>query len=555
LLTQKAAHRKGEQLQQLLSKPSCSIRTIRNHILALRRSLASATSLRGHLGSSHISPPKEELEEDRKKLSSMTMALALVDEIATRARSSADDVDLTESEKSRKRADDYALHMRLPSGDYFTNAVRLPVKEAIALDTGYSKLISVATQPLSLDTRPPPTLKDRLPRMKPPKAVPTSDGVEEDIIKPVSHLYYNPWSSFAPTHDSFDGNISVQASNALWRSRKADREILEQLAEEPLSRREVLEEMLEDLTDVDADAILGVYDELREPASLQKNAELLTRLDELQIERWKRTFAKRMLTRTALLEEPSEEEKRVAGEIMDTLSQLLSQQSSHLSLLVPSKETIQAAAESACIDPALVDGKGEPGYWGSLNENYYGPTATRRVTGARMTPIRPPAAIRDNETIRMESANEEKASAAMAQMGTMQKGKGMLDRFASERQYSVEDHPHDRKLVVSATQVVPQPIPQQEQHLTPQPHQMSPQGAPRPTMPPSRQSMQYNMSPPAQSTPPARPFHHPQMRPSLSPYQQQQQKMNMYRPPGGVQQRAWSQSPQQQPYYPARPYA
>jgi len=570
-MKQKAATGKGDKvisLQQILSHSSCSIRTVRNHLLALRTPLTTASALRGHLSSSHISPPKEEVEEDRKKLSIMTMALTLVDEIAARTRAKEAKIELTETAKAAKRSEDYALHMRLPSGDYFTNAARLSVREAIQLDTGYSKLVSVATQPLSLDTRPPPTLKDRLPRPKPSLPSTASDGIEEEIVKPVSHLYYNAWSSFAPTYDSFDGSLSEQASNALWRSKKDDRGVLGMMADEPMSKRELLEEMLDDLEEVDANAVMEFYDELKEPASLKRNAALLTHLDELQTQRWKRTFAKRLLTRSSLLEEPSEEEKKVAGQIMDTLSELISQQSGAVSQIVPSKETLRAASTSACIDPALVDDKGEPGYWGSLNENYYGPSATRRVTGARMAPVRPPAALRDNETIRMEPANEEKVSALMAQMGTTQKVKGMLDRFASERQYSLEDHPHDRKLVVAGSQApsVPPSMPpqqQQQQHQSyAHSHQMSPQAAAA-VRPPGRPSMQYNMSPPS-STPPARPYHHPHVRPSpnVNPYQQQQQqqqKMGMYRPPANS--RTWSQSSpqqQQQPvsaFYPAKPFA
>lgn len=539
----------------------------------MRAPLISATALRTHLSSSHISPPIEEIQTARKKLSLMAMALSLIDEIAARTRlPTLNKMESVEQDKQMTKSDDeYALQMRLPSGDYFTNAVRLPIEEALRLDTGYSKMIGIVTQPVSLDTRPPPTLKERLPTFK-YKGVASVDSTEEDVARPVSYLYYNPWSSFAPTYDAFDGNISQQASSALWRARKADQVALEEMTEEPVSKRQQLEEMLESLDDVDADAVLAFYDEIKQPASLEKNAQLLRRLEELQTKRWNRTFAKRLLYKSSLLEEPNEEERKVAGEILDTLSQLLDQHSGSLSQIIPSAKTLQAASNSACIDPDLMNGKGEAGYWGSLNESLYGPHATRRVTGARSAPVRPPAAIRDNETIRMEPANEEKVSVIMTQMGTTTKGRGLLDRFASKRQYNIVDHPHDRSIIAppsaSSQSHPPSHLPpgqaapqhqslhsqQQQKQQQQQPQRANPVGRPPLSSPrPSK-----FMSPPM-STPPARPLYN-QMRPSpvSTPYSQQQQKMAFYRPMGGGQpQRPWSQSPQSTttaaPFFPARP--
>jgi len=486
------------------------------------------------------------------------MVLALVDEIGSRTRNGAEKVDVIRGTSGGKQGDDeYALNMRLPTGDYFTNAIRLSKREALQLDAGNSKLVSVASQPLSLDTRPPPTLKERLqPAKFRKKTINTAESVEEDVSKPVSHLYYGPWSSFAPSYDSFDGNLSMKASCALWRARKKDRKTLEKMIKEPPSERQQLEETLASLEDIDAQVVLREYDELKAAPNLENNARLIEKLDQLQEQRWKRTFAKRLLAKKDIeVDEPSKEERQIAGEILDTLTHLLSNHSGSLTGLIPASDILQAASNSACIDPALLDGVGEPGYWGSLNETLFGPEATRRVMGARSTPIKPPGAIKDNETIRMEPANEEKASINVAQTGASLKGKGLLDRFAVGRQYSLVDHPHDRKLVVAGSQ---------QQGPPPS------QPAARPPMGPNMTPYRSAMSPPHASTPPARPYH-PQMRPSpgtpTGSYIQQSpqppsaiSKMAYYRPPTSQSPRAgaWPQpSPVSQQsnhaYYPTTP--
>lgn len=564
LLAQKvtsSSQEKANSIQQILSRPECSVRALRNHLMALRLPLISPSSLRPHLSSSYIAPPLEDAEADRRKLSNITMLLAVTDEIGIRNRSAVKlETDESEDNKSQSRGllseDDYALHMRLPSGDYFTNAIRLSSKEALHLDPGNSKLISVATQPVTIDTRPPPTLKDRLPIYKPTVAITDTANDADDTIRPVSHLYYNAWSSFAPTYDSFDGNVGIRASCALWRAKRDDRKILEHLAEEPVSCREDLEDLLENMKDVDADAILDTYDGLKEDANLDRSGTLLYRLDELHSQRWKRAFARRILNEDDLPDEPSEEEREIASEIVDILSEILDSNSGSLSEVVPSVEALRAAASSAVIDPALIDGKGETGYWGSLNESLYGPTATRRVTGARSIPIRPMPALRDNETIKMEPVNEEKV---MAQAGIASKGKGLLERFAFGRQYKLEDHPHDRKLIAPTTNAQASPLPGA---TTPQHQLQQHQGRPPANSYPPQSG--HHMSPPM-STPPSRPYHQSPMRPSPSPSYPAQKQGGGYFYNSSQQQhssaqqhqsnqRAYSQHQSQQPYYPARPY-
>ena len=555
-----SGRKQGRQtLEQVLSQPKCSIRGVRAHLLALRAPLTSTSALRAHLSSSHVAPPKDEVEKDRRKLSTLTMILAVVDEIASRAKAEAGTVDVEDSPAKAGRGEsEYALSMRLPSGDYFTNAVRLSNSEALQLDTGCSKLVSIAAQPLSKEIGPPPTLGERLGRRSGKrKAGPEAlldSNTEQDIAKPVSHLYYGPWSSFAPAYDSFDGNLNLQASCALWRAKRDDQRVLLAMAEEPSSHRQQLEQAMATLEDVDAEVVMRAYDDLpsRDTTSLESSAQLIERLDELQAQRWKRAFARRLAKKRSSKADdedantPSQEERAVAADILDTLTALLSAHAGSLADIVPATSALRAASQSVCIDPALVDGKGESGYWGSLNETLYGPSATRRVPGARSAPVKPPAAIRDNETIRMESVHDEKISAAMTQAAPAIKGKGLLDRFATARNYSVEDHPHDRKLVVAPTP----PTAAQA----------------RPSLPPSQSSYRAAMSPPS-ATSPGRPYPQ-QMRPapgtpttSYMQAQPQQQPASgkmanygQYRPATAQSPRGWPQPQQGPSLYPSSPY-
>lgn len=531
----RAARASDLTLDDLLSQPKLGIRQLRDHLIKLRAPFVTPAALRAHLSGSHILPSRETLDDDRKKLIAISTCLALVEEIARSINSEG----TTSSEGGR--IGDYALQMRLPGGDYFTNTVSMTAKEASEIDPAYAKIVDFSATRLAPRSQPVPTLGDRLydalrtdktqiahPILGMPRRYRRED---EEVIKPVSHLYYGPWSSFAPTYDSFDGQMSHEASNALWRAKRDEAiEMRRVAARKPTlygtDARERLEDLMDEMdTDLDVDLILDGYDDLPDlnwdqsqtdniDEILTRNATLLTYLQGLQGQRWHQLMAKTVANKKGYeeaLAEPDANEQAIARALLASLTGLLSVQprlnDSHEKRkregeiddhIIPSTEKLQSLSSSAAIDPALTDGRAEQGVWGTLDKTAFGPEATRRQALSRsMASARPVAAVRDNETLRLSKETEEKATNQTMSLGATvlganrDRGKGLLDRFASVRDYRLEDHPHDRKPPVPPAPAGRPPGPIPPVGARPQmagPHQNIVQGrppfqSPRPGMP------------------------------------------------------------------------
>lgn len=423
--------------------------------------------MRAHMTGSHVTPSREDVDASRSRLATISTCIALVNEIARRYRINAEPrKDTEEIKPKRTDGSEYALQMRLPGGDYFTNSVWLSKKEASNLDTGYAHLVSVASAPRAKHSGPVPTLGDRLYSdaghhadahagvIVAPPGVPDSARrqrqEDDDYAKPVSHLYYGPWASFAPTYDSFDGQLSYKTSCALWRAKRDARRVVDQWADEgPSAERDELQDALETLCNngVDKDAMLRAYDELPATAPgvlstvatqsvdaiLQRNVQLIRRLQALQERRWRELVAVGVKGESegegdAELSEPSVEEQGVAQQLVDSLASLLAARPRHegSSSTVPMAVQLQALSSSAAVDPALLDGRAEAGTWGTLGGDvafmsdspYASPTAHHRP----LSPPRRPAVIRDSETVKMSGASEERAAMHLARIGHMQPG-------------------------------------------------------------------------------------------------------------------------------------
>jgi hypothetical protein len=480
--------RSTDTLEDLLYS-SVSVQKLRDHLFKLQAPLITPAALRAHLSGSHIVPSRNALLNDKRKLTAINTIMSIVDEMARRGVVQRGDPSSSAQDAYRN----YALSVRLPIGDYYTSAVTLTHSEALSLNTANARLIDIDTSHkgrLGASARDVPDIGSRLargvdnrPLHRHAQASATYVPRREEDGEPAktaSHLYYDPWSSFAPAYDSFDGQLGYAASAALWRFKRDDHAaMLLRSRSKPsvhglsarMSFRDSLTSLIqeEDGLQLDIDSMLAGFDSLPDKSLaggntdvesiLRHNAQLLGHLHDLQEQRWQQLLAQYKLRKgqpMPALAEPDANERAIASYLYDSLVKTLDvrphlDDSGDHAGLIPSGEVLRAMGSSSAIDPSLLDGKAEPGVWGTLDEHLFGPTASKRVTVSRSAPpVRPVAAIRDDETCRLPIEQEDKVATYLANSAqTSQAGrsreKGLLDAFASSRSYSIEDHPHDRK--------------------------------------------------------------------------------------------------------------
>lgn len=251
-------------LSEALDGRPITLRKLRSLLLAIRQPVLGIAN-----GATQDEGPAK--AEGKRRLTASTVVLSLLDEIAQSARQQQHRQGLlpppsvaSSAVKQEERADvldelldgrvdtdaggdadstktaaalaphKYALHMRLPVGDYFSQAVELTPEQAAKIDTGAADLVEIEPPP------PPPTFSKRdIERHMAAKAVPTlgsqrsrqaslhapSDSIEElrerrmGRIRPTRDVYFGPYASFAPTYDSNDSNISREATSLVWRTK------------------------------------------------------------------------------------------------------------------------------------------------------------------------------------------------------------------------------------------------------------------------------------------------------------------------------------------------
>lgn len=382
----------------------------------------------------------------------------------------------------------YALHMRLATGDYFTKAVELTSQQAAELKTGLADLVAIESLPegsTPSGSIKPPTLGERVHRDVSLR-VPT-DTIEElrekrlPKLKGVQYLYYGPHASFAPTYDSSASSLSRSASNLLWR-KKLDPKVRAAKAawhgytgdEEgaPEGDEDESEEVnipppppapipskpqpsLEQLdSSLDAEVIRNGLEQLDRDTALQEqlesNAVLLAKLQDCQWDRLRKGYARsKALEAGAAMgskaslgqlpeDEPSDEEKQLAGDLYKGLGELIALRPRSTMPLLPTQEQLRALAHSAAIDPIFTSSassaKTSAGYWGTLDPSLYSPDAPVRLAGKVSTIV---PTFTSSETVRLDDSGESLAySNAMSKRGVplgvaRDSGKGMLDRLAT----------------------------------------------------------------------------------------------------------------------------
>ena len=463
-----------------------------------RKSGAQADPAKGQVLATLIEKRAEALEARNKKLKLARSGVKKEEE------EEAEEIQagLSEADSARQTSRKYALHMRLPKGDVFSRPVELDQDTLDSLDTGHADLVSVAPESKSArqslrraHAQIAPTLGERSKpgdyRTRPTKAPKDEQSESIDSFKPVNFLRYGNYASFAPSFDSAGSTLSYTASSVLWRQKSLQRAaqlsiwgpqaykdpalsgekdsqaipgppkpFSEQVEEHESYDLETLDESLD--PSIIASGLKQLEKDERISAQLEYNLILLKKLQEHQWERLRRSYCpappvKQEATKAGAaadttepkkaVEEvkPSTEENVIAELLLDSLSSLLAMQPQAVSsrdgkLLkaIPNRDTIAKFSQTiGAIDPALV-GDAETGYWGTLDESLY--------SNASRTPHRRdgrPMVIRDNLTVKLTEESESRAIRSGASHGIARdRGKGMLERFASSRAYTKEDK-HD----------------------------------------------------------------------------------------------------------------
>ena len=201
-------------LRALLEQPKVNAHEVWDCV-ASESGHAVRQDARGHVGAlivlhiiaqltgwSITTPPSKAVEDQQK-------------DVDARERMNVDEVERRHTHRLAPFST-YALHMRLPSGDYFTNGVSLEEAKAQALDTGAADLVSIA--PRMQDTRKA-TLGERLPPMPGARSKRMHGGGGGGRAS--AFLSYGPFgSSLGPSFDSSGCLFGPEATQLVWTERQ-----------------------------------------------------------------------------------------------------------------------------------------------------------------------------------------------------------------------------------------------------------------------------------------------------------------------------------------------
>lgn len=530
-------------LQDML-QPGTSLRELSAHLNSLRGAILAKSDVSQHLRAGLSAAPSPEVSKDLARLSSLTLVLGLVDQLASSLRQADASSDalkgqilasiveqkasLLEAKNARQTdkaaganggldldrfrlvrpeavdptANRYALHMRLPRGDYFTKAIALDQAQLRQLDPAQADLVQISAQTeeqmRALRRQglvPTPTLGQRLGRSgtrhrKDAKRVASLQ--QHTKLQPVTFLKYGNYGSFAPTYDSSASSISHATSSTLWRnSARAQRAVSLAWGERPFlaydddgydqddldapaepssyvngsvdaqgdvsmdeSPSDELASALRSLIDgINTDDVDQSLTKLNQDelvtSHLRFNMMLLHRLQEFQWARLRRSYRPSTSGRSGAFEDetPSVEEEATAALLLESLNSLVALRpravdlaSNAVDSVVPDPSKLRAfSASSGAIDPDLL-GDVHGGFWGALDANVVKVTKTGGVLSET------PLVLRDDVTIRLTEGSGSRAKKSARRMGggtgqVEDRGRGALERLAASRTY---DHKQDR---------------------------------------------------------------------------------------------------------------
>jgi len=319
--------------------------------------------------------------------------------------------------QAQLHADAFALHMRLPSGDYFTNAVALTEPARTVLDTGAADGVAVAPP---MDVPPVYTLGDCTTVSKPP-----AKHKEPRTMHAASYLSYGAFgSSLGPSVDSTGKTLDATSTDTIYTSRHKIAQLLHGRWGAPLAARlesaysvdshGLQEPMDED--DVSAHSLAAeaaALDPELDAALLQQALEALDvdqvlqeirlRLEELQELQWART---RMDYAQASSAHVYERERELAEDVLSSLTDLL--------LHVPPSAvatTARAAGPMVLLTQVVLASSLTPssalshGFYGTLSMPVHGAKTQAQLPGANdpnalpvWAPLLRPSTVADNAT-------------------------------------------------------------------------------------------------------------------------------------------------------------
>ncbi|WFD33536.1 hypothetical protein MCUN1_000349 [Malassezia cuniculi] len=307
----------------------------------------------------------------------------------------------------------YALHMRLPAGDYFTSAAFLSDAERDALKTGGADLVAVAPD---LATRPyVPTLGDRAPA-RPEAEKKTKARTDEQVLS--TFLSYGAYgSSLGPTHDSTGSTLSHEMSARVWRSqrrfmRELNRRWGRQFAQDVDSAlrqvtsgggnssgsdqvptgAEIAADMAKLDSSLDASVLGDAIEELDASYAfddiIADNWDILRELQDVQWLRTRTTYTggKPAPTPAAL----AAYEQILADELLASLTQLMlaKHPSTPRDTPPPPPPRPLLLASMAALSTSVT--RPMPGYYGTLDGRTYAPKTSAQLDVQAGTPVPPP---------------------------------------------------------------------------------------------------------------------------------------------------------------------
>ncbi|SPO24827.1 uncharacterized protein UTRI_01819_B [Ustilago trichophora] len=511
-------------LEDLL-RPGASLRDLRNRLLSMREPLLAKSDIFKHLQVGHAAAVTQHASKDLARLSTLTLVLGLVDQLATHQRQSDASTDalkgqilasvveerarLLEAKNARKSgaaealnddddndavkiwpirlltdnqaASRYALHMRLPRGDYFTKAIALDRAQLAKLDPAQADLVQISAQSeaqmRALKRQglvPTPTLGQRLGRSSQRHRSDSKRAATQPQAKPqpVTFLNYGNYASFAPTYDSSASSISNSTSSTLWYNCvQAQHSVSLAWGDKPFQAygdeeqeedgldADALEEPApfsatakgDASADVDGDismegpesdetavvlrSLLSGVDEDDVSASLKRlsqdelvtshlrfNMMLLHRLQEFQWARLRRSYQPTASDRTSLSavedESPSAEEEATAALLLESLSSLVALQPRAADL---TSDAVQSVVPDASKLRAFSTSSGaiDPDLLGSVRDGFWGALDANvvKVTKAGSVISETPLVLCDDTTIRLADGSGSKAKKSARRAG------------------------------------------------------------------------------------------------------------------------------------------
>ncbi|SPO23141.1 uncharacterized protein UTRI_01819 [Ustilago trichophora] len=498
-------------------RPGASLRDLRDRLLSMREPLLAKSDISNHLQAGQTAAVTQHSSKDLARLSVLTLILGLVDQLATRQRRSdistdafkgqilasvveerarlleaknahkggaaealqdAGDNDAVKimpirSSTDNKAASRYALHMRLPRGDYFTKAIALDRAQLAKLDPAQADLVQISAQSeaqmRTLKRQglvPTPTLGQRLGRNSHRHRSDSKRAAMQPQAKPqpVTFLNYGNYASFAPTYDSSASSISYSTSSTLWHnSVRAQHSVSLAWGDKPFQAHNDEEQEDDGLdadtpaepasfsatakgyasADVDGDIsmegsesdetavmlrkLLGGVNGDDVSASLKRlsqdelvtshlrfNMMLLHRLQEFQWARLRKSYqptaSDRASTSTVEDEAPSAEEEATAALLLESLSSLVALQPRAADL---TSDAVQSVVPDANTLRAFSASSGaiDPDLLGDVRDGFWGALDANvvKVTKTGSVISETPLVLRDDTTIRLADGSGSKA--------------------------------------------------------------------------------------------------------------------------------------------------